>query len=481
MVERRKRFVLIVVFTVAYVALGKLGQALALVNPTVTAVWPNSGVALAVLLMLGYELWPGVLIGAFLVSASTTGLFAPSMAIAIGHTLEAVVGVWLVCRYANGRNAIFSTRTIFFFLTLAGLISTAISATIGVTSLVAAGLVPVDRFSSDWLTWWLGHATGDIIIAPIALVWFAPQGKPWNWSRFRPEAVALLVAVFLVGQTTFGGVLAPNFALAYLSMPCFAWAGFRFGQREAAVTMLVFAASAIWEVFSFAPFSPNALNESLLLQAFLGVSAVTNMILATEVAERRRAEAEARALATVDSLTGLDNHRKFVNDLDMEIRRAERNGRMFAVLLIDLDGLKRINDTLGHLNGNRALCRLADVIRCACRSADTTARYGGDEFAVILQESDAETAYRVAGRIRKGLAKHMEPPELSVSIGVAVWPDDGQSVETLLGNADAALYAMKKRSGGRARVAQPNSGQAQEDRTTDKAPQMEDRGFRQGL
>ena len=122
------------------------------------------------------------------------------------------------------------------------------------------------------------------------------------------------------------------------------------------------------------------------------------------------------------------------------------------MLLLDLDGLKKINDLHGHLVGSKALCRLAQVLRTHCRSTDTPARYGGDEFAVILPEAGARAAEQVAGRICRELTIETEQPELSVSIGAAVFPSDGRRVDDLLRAADAALYRMKfsakaKRSG----------------------------------
>jgi len=126
-----------------------------------------------------------------------------------------------------------------------------------------------------------------------------------------------------------------------------------------------------------------------------------------------------------------------------EIERSGRTGRPFAVLLLDLDGLKKINDCYGHLAGSRALCRLADVLRVFCRSIDTATRYGGDEFAVILPETTASAAGFVASRIRRRLATDSEQPTLSASIGVAVYPQDGETIEALLCTADRELYGMK--------------------------------------
>ena len=143
------------------------------------------------------------------------------------------------------------------------------------------------------------------------------------------------------------------------------------------------------------------------------------LISAFDVTERKQVEAQAQLLAVTDPLTGLGNYRRILDVLHAEIERSGRTGRPFAVLLLDLDGLKKINDRYGHLIGSQALCRLADVLRVFCRSIDTAARYGGDEFAVILPETTAATARLVASRIRSRLATDSLQPLLSVSIGVA--------------------------------------------------------------
>ncbi len=148
-------------------------------------------------------------------------------------------------------------------------------------------------------------------------------------------------------------------------------------------------------------------------------------------------------LAASDSLTGLANHRHMIEVLESEIERSRRTGRSFAVLLFDLDGLKKINDKYGHLVGSRAIKRVGNVLSSSCRAIDSPARYGGDEFALVLPESGEREAEQAATRICERLRNDGEEPRLSISVGQAVYPMDGTTIEQLLSAADTALYDMK--------------------------------------
>ena len=443
-----------------YFAAGKLGLSVAFVHPSSTAVWPPTGITLAAFLILDYRVWPGIFLGAFLVNLTTAGTILTSLGIATGNTLEGLVAAYLVTRFANGRNAFERGTDTVKFAILAGTVATAVAATFGVTSLSLGGFAPWANFKDIWLTWWLGDGVGGIVVAPLLILWISNFRVRWRWARFG-EILALVTGLLVVGEAVFCGLLfrsPKNYPLEYLCVPFLIWVALRFGQREAASVTVLLSAVAIWgTLHGFGPFAIGTKNESLLLlQSFMGIAAVMTMALAALAAERRRADEQIHNLAVTDALTGLANYRKLIDVLDGEIRRFGRTSRTFAVLLLDLDGLKRINDRHGHLTGSRALCRMADVLRVHCREIDTAARYGGDEFALVIPEAGLKEAQQVVQRIRERLSQDKETPAISASIGAAVYPLDGDTRDALLGAADRALYEVKRRSHEEAH--QPASG-----------------------
>jgi diguanylate cyclase (GGDEF)-like protein len=446
----RENLPTIAVLAVVYFAAGKLGLKLAFVNASASAVWPCTGIALAAFLILGYRVWPAILAGAFLVNLTTAGTIATSLAIAVGNALEGVVGCYLITRFAGGRQTFERAQDIFKFFFLAGIVSTAISATIGVTTLALAGFAHWSMYGSIWSTWWLGDAVGAVVVTPLVLLWW---GNPrLHWTRDQMiELAFLFLGLFFIGWVVFGGPFhsaLKNYPLEYLCLPFLIWAAFRFGRRKAVTAISLVAVIATWgTVHGFGPFSRESQNTSLLLlQAFVGIMAVTTMVLAAEVTEHTRADERVRHLAVTDPLTGLANYRRLLDAFNSELIRYGRSGRPFAVLVLDLDGLKKLNDAHGHLVGSRALCRLANILRIHSREMDTAARYGGDEFVVLLPETESEAAQHVAQRISERLKNDGEEPPISVSAGVAIFPQDGRTIDELLGAADHALYREKRSS-----------------------------------
>ncbi|MGC2418623.1 MAG: MASE1 domain-containing protein, partial [Candidatus Acidiferrales bacterium] len=233
--QRVKRIGVVCILAAVYFLAGKLGLSMAFVHPSSTAVWPPTGIALAAFLILGYRVWPGIFIGAFLVNITTAGSVLTSLGVATGNTLEGLVGAYLVLRFANGRRAFDRASDTFRFAALV-LASTTIAATVGVTSLSLGGYAAWAQYREIWVTWWLGDAVGAMLVAPLLILWISNFRLRFKWREYA-ELLALLVGLVLTAQIVFTGFflrVPRNFPLEYLCIPFLIWAAIRFGQREAA-------------------------------------------------------------------------------------------------------------------------------------------------------------------------------------------------------------------------------------------------------
>ena len=278
-----------------YFVAGKLALNLAFLYKSASPVWPPAGIALAALLVLGFRVWPAIFVGAFFVNLTTVGNSFTSLGIASGNTLEAICGAWLVTRFAGGARVFDRPQDVFKFA-LVVLISTTVSPTFGVGSLAVGSFAQSSNYWPIWLTWWLGDASGDLVIAPLLLLW-SVQATQRNWNRKQAlEVSVLLLLLVVLAETVFGGwfpISAHNYPISFICGPIVIWTAFRFTPRETATGIFVLSAIAIWgTLHGFGPFILQSENQSLLmLQAWTAALTITAMAIAAAIAERNRAQA----------------------------------------------------------------------------------------------------------------------------------------------------------------------------------------------
>ena len=271
------------VIAAIYFGAAKFGLSLAFVDKQVTAIWPPTGIALVTLLLLGSRMWPGIMVGALIINA-TTGTPLTAAGVALGNTLEAVVGVLLLQRFVGFKPSLERLQDVFGLIGLAALLSTTVSATLGVTSLCLGGK-PWSSFGELWFVWWLGDTMGDVIIAPFLLCWVLRPRIEWRGLQLA-ELAALFVGLTAVGIPVLTGHLTPGSAYTseYLVFPFIIWAALRFGHRETISTVVLISGIAMWgAIHNIGPFSVGTFNERLnMLVIFMGVVAVTALTLGTE-------------------------------------------------------------------------------------------------------------------------------------------------------------------------------------------------------
>ncbi len=320
----RRQILIPLAVALVYLITARLGLLLAMPGGHVTPVWPPSGLALAVMLLYGRRVWPGIWLGSFAANLwdFLHGPTATPLAVSIltaagiggGATLTAWVGAELLRRYAEPGRPLERVRNVCAFMSLGGVVSCLVSATNGVAWLALGGFAPWSAFGQIWLTWWLGDTAGVFLVTPLLLAWLANSAFPRRvrWWEVTLCYALLLVATYsvFIGNTT---ALFSGKPFTFVLIPFLVWPALRFGQRGAATAACLIACISVWgTIHGSGPFHLDSLNESLLvLELFLSVVALTALSIAAVVTEQHHAE---------------NGHRQVLDEL--ESRVAERTAAL---------------------------------------------------------------------------------------------------------------------------------------------------------
>jgi diguanylate cyclase (GGDEF)-like protein len=453
---------------VAYFGAGMLGLLLALPPGYASPVWPASGIALAGVLLWGPRMWPGIWLGSFLVNVwaaysaagalpGFTGL-AVAASIALGSTLQALLAAHLAQRWIGAGRLFNSGPAALGFAAIVAACCV-VAATWGVTTLQLTAMVDFESYGKSWLTWWLGDVIGVLVLTPAILHWkhlLPVNGTPWRLV----ESAGSLAMLGAVTALVFYG-LAPDrdaYSLTFLPLPVLVWIACRTSPGGVALATIVVSAIAIAATAGGSgPFAAEASHESLLLlQAFSGMTTLMALTLAAAVTGHKAAAAslhrlslELEQMALTDELTGLRNRRGFLLLAEQARRLARRAHVPCRLLFIDLDGLKDVNDTLGHQAGDALLVDAAQILARVFRETDVVGRIGGDEFAVLeLMDRHGHPrsgSHRLQDAIDEFNKLGGQAYSLSMSIGVEDLPPAGDKpLEALLSQADIAMYGRKR-------------------------------------
>ena len=567
----------ILVLAVGYYAAARFALVLGSLDGQVAPFWPACGIAVAILLLAGRHLWPGVALGIFAATLTMPVPVAAAVPIAAGHTVEAVLAAWLTERFARGAACLESPRDILAMVMVAAVGAPLLSASTSTLALLATSEIPAADAQTVWLTHWSGSFTGVLLTTPLLLAWLQPrraEHAPRHW-----EAAGLISLTVLTAGLNFWNWLphwASHYPLIFLLPACLVWAVARFHHRGVtAVTLAIGIAAVSGTAAGHGPLAGLGARESLVMLQLFAFSVAVPALLAAalqtqrEIAERealreqrlaaqvlehspdgvmvtgadgaivavnsafteatgytlaeirgrrpsvlksghhppefyaamwreleetgcwrgeiwnRRKDGEIRPewlsisrvaceeagpchiavfsdvgrqeqvrerlhhLAYYDALTGLPNRQLFNDRLQQVVVLAQREKRGAALLFLDLDRFKEINDTLGHGVGDGVLKAIANRIGRCLRETDTFSRLGGDEFTVIVPNvRDGRDAAQVAEKIIQRFSTSFQVAGhelfLSTSIGIALYPQHGETPEELVKHADTAMYLAKE-------------------------------------
>lgn len=287
-----------VLLGVLYYATARAGLGLGAVSGFAALVWPPTGIALAALFLWGPRFWPAVAAGAFFANYHTGAPLLVALGIAAGNAGEAALGAHLLRRWGFTL-PIARAKDAFAYVILACLAATLVSPTVGVTSLLAGGVVQGSAFGITWFSWWIGDVLGALVVGTLIILVVSAIRTKYRLRR-PVEALALFAALVVVSMMAFTepfGVRTGSLPIAYMVFVPLLWAALRFGPLGSVVATLIVSVIAMWgTVHGSGPFVRGSVVESLLfLQLFMGVVAGTKLIVAAESAERHRAEADLRA------------------------------------------------------------------------------------------------------------------------------------------------------------------------------------------
>jgi diguanylate cyclase (GGDEF)-like protein len=456
----------VVAFALINLGLAKFGLWIApFVHGNVSAIWPASGASIAVLVLFGRRYWPGIFVGELLANVGALSLPVASI-FGVGDSLAALLAWSLLNSYKAFRPQLDNISDVVKLTFLAAPADALLAASIGVVALIVSGDMPSANGYSALGVWWLGDMVGNLVVAPAIMLFYACYAARPTREQITETMLllALMMLVVVLPHLQWYGLhnFDPQFHLLF---PFVVWAALRLGGFGVAMTVLTSASIAVALTLGEARWLGMAIayTEVAHLQTVLVIISVPGFLIAAALAEHSHAEQRYLDIAYHDGLTGLFNRNSLLTQLEKMAGVTQRNGHDIALLFMDLDRFKNINDTLGHDMGDLVLQEFAQRIKKSVRNEDFVARLGGDEFTVLIsglqaRDAAAAIAQKILDTMRAPVNLHGHEYVVSGSIGIAVLnatvtqqlskSSRTNVAQELMRQADTAMYRAKRNNAG---------------------------------
>ncbi len=461
--SRNLRLQLIV--ALVYVVSALVGQQFAIPPGNITPIWLPSGIMLALAIRYGAKIWPGIFLGAFCgnvwayFSLESLGTAASSIMAGtlngIGDVLAIVSMMLVIKKLTEPQSPFASLKNFSYFLLFGAILGPAISAVFGVTGLLVFGFIETNNYLYSMSNWLIGDAVGVLLLAPLVNSFLvkAKQDAPYFISSSLTCAfISALATASLFGLITLDAtaykflalILPVGFALMLFS-----------GQRTVYVVQLAIVVVAVLATNEGkGPFAVEGyLSPLMSLQMFIAVFSMIVFSIALLVEQKRvmyleleEKKQELESLYRHDKLTGLWNRYRIEEYLQVDLDRFQRSGKIFSVFMLDLDDFKKVNDSYGHLEGDRILIEFSKILQENTRAGDLVGRWGGEEFIIIATGADQANSIELANKLVKLTANHDFQLNTSVTISIGLTLcKPGDDIKSIIRRADKGLYQAKSK------------------------------------
>lgn len=441
-----------------YFATAKIGQAFSIPPGNITPVWLPSGIMLALVLIRGYRIWPGIFLGAFMGNASAyidpasmaTLLKSITAATAngVGDVLATIGAVYVLRKIKVTGDIFESFSSLLPFLLIGAFLGPLLSAIFGITSLALVGILPWDSYVSGLITWWVGDGVGVLLFTPLILFFHRTHDESYLADRLLELSIYSIMLSLICSFMWFHRAWPeplPN--PIFFTVPLLLWGILRLGFRVTFLSILAIVIIAI--VITSKQMGPFIHATPLLsiieLQLYLSIVITSVLVVGIISAQRNMLFEELQLKLNYDLLTGAWTRLCFMRSFDSEAQRYFRYGSPFCLIMFDIDFFKKVNDAFGHEVGDEVLISVCKVINGELRDIDSLTRWGGEEFLILLPNTTLDGGYQIAERCRTKIAGYdfQIRQQLTVSLGLTQ-TSTNITMKDMLKKVDDAMYTSKR-------------------------------------